>query len=171
MADCPPYYFTDPPAPSTSLDKTSIYTADCPLTLSGSSAVHLRQPTRDNNASGTISNPTCGLSGPPWRTVRSSRIQSTRDDNVSGQNPRLYCGLSAPKWRTVRSTTLQTHQNRLPLWTNFKSIRRTVRSQTADRQQFNSAKRRLWINFKLYCGLSGPPYRTALSLTLSIHQR
>ena len=107
MADRPPYYFTDPPAPSTSLDKTSIYTADCPLTLSGPSAVHLRQLTRDNNASGTISKLYCGLSGPPWRTVRSSRIQSTRDDNVSGQNPRLYCGLSAPKRRTVRSLILR----------------------------------------------------------------
>ena len=65
--------------------QTSIYTADCPLTLSGLSAIHLRQPTRDNNASGPISNPTGGLSGPPWRTVRSSFIQSTRDGNVSVQ--------------------------------------------------------------------------------------
>jgi len=88
--------------------QTLIYTADCPLTLSGLPAIHLRQPTRDNNVSGTISNPTCGLSGPPWRTVRSSRIQSTRDGNVSGQNTRLYCGLSVPKWRTVRSSILRT---------------------------------------------------------------
>ena len=69
--------------------------ADCPLTLSGLSAIHLRQPTKDNNVSGPISNPTGGLSGPAWRTVRSSFIQSTRDGNVSGQKPKLYGELSA----------------------------------------------------------------------------
>ena len=87
--------------------QTSIYTADCPHTFSGLSAIHLRQPTRDN-VSGPISNPTGGLSGPPWRTVRSSFIQSTRDGNVSGQSPRHYYGLSAPKWQTVRSSILRT---------------------------------------------------------------
>ena len=69
--------------------------ANCPLTLSGLSAIHLRQPTRDNNVSRPISNPTGGLSGPPWRTVHSSFIQSNRDGNVSGQKPKLYGGLSA----------------------------------------------------------------------------
>ena len=52
----------------------------------------------------------------------------------------MSCGLSAPKWRTVRSTIPQTRQTQLRLWTNFKIIGRTVRSQIADRLQFNSAK-------------------------------
>ena len=83
VADRPPYYSTDPPETTTSLEQLLILPADCPAPLGGPS-------------------------GPPWRTVRSSRIQSTRDENVSGQNPRLYRGLSAPKWRTVHSSILRT---------------------------------------------------------------
>ena len=79
----------------------------------------------------------------------------------------MPCGLSAPKWRTVRSTILPTHQNQQPLWTNFQSIRRTVRSQAADCPQLtpqnHQRQRRLWTNFKLYCGPSGPPWRTVRS--------
>ena len=79
----------------------------------------------------------------------------------------LLCGLSAPKWRTVRSTILPTHQNQQTLWTNFQSIRRTVRSQAAECPQLtpqnHQRQRRLWTNFKLYCGPSGPPWRTVRS--------
>ena len=84
-----------PPEPPMFLENFLYWLTDCSLTLSGLSAIHLRQTTRDNGVSGQISNPTGGPSGPPLRTVRSSLFQSTRDDNVSGQNTRLYGGLSA----------------------------------------------------------------------------
>ena len=56
----------------------------------------------------------------------------TRTNYLSGQISRLTGGLSAPQQRIVRNTLLQSHQNRLLLWSNFKSILRTVRSPLAD---------------------------------------
>ena len=52
-------------------------------------------------------------------------------------------GLSATKWRTVRSSTTQPHQIPQHLWTKLNPIRRTVRTQTADRPQVNSLKHRM----------------------------
>ena len=96
------------------------------------------------------------------------KIECSSNDVTTILQTEMPCGLSAPKWRTVRGSTLQTHQNQLPLWTNFKSIRRTICSQTADRPQFNSAKTTRGNDasgqiFKLYCGPSGPPWRTVRS--------
>ena len=59
----------------------------------------------------------------------------TRTNYLSGQISNLYGGLSALKQQTVHSLTPQNHQR----------------------------QRRLWTSFKLYCGPSGPPWRTARS--------
>ena len=52
-------------------------------------------------------------------------------------------GLSATKWRTVYSSTTQSHQNPQRFWTKLNPIRRTVRTQIADRPQVNSLKHRM----------------------------
>ena len=67
-------------------------------------------------------------------------IECNTNYTISKLRNKMSCGLSAPKWRTVRSTIPQTHQNQLRLWTNFKTIGRTVRSKIADHPRFNSAK-------------------------------
>ena len=120
-----------PPRTKYESGQTPLYTADCPPTLSVLSAIHLCQPTRDNNVSGLISNPTGGLSGPPWRTVRSSRIQSTRDGNVSGQfqvstadRPLPYSGPSAVSSAKPPETTSSLDE--------LYSDRRTVCTSQAD---------------------------------------
>ena len=138
VADRPRYNSADPPEPTPPLVKFQIYTADCPLTLSGLSATHLRQSTRDNDVSGRISNPNGGPSGPPWRTVRSSLCPTTRDDNVSGQNPKLYGGLSAVQKRTIRSSTLWNPPETTSSLDKVRTLQRTVRSPIADCPLSNS---------------------------------
>ena len=44
VVDRPQYNSADPPEPTNSLDKFSIYTADCPLSSSGLSAVNSAKP-------------------------------------------------------------------------------------------------------------------------------
>ena len=59
--------------------------ADCPLTLSRLSAIHLRQSTRDNDVSGRISNPNGGPSAvhsvqPPETTTSLKKILDSTVD-------------------------------------------------------------------------------------------
>ena len=51
VADCPQFTFANPPEPTTSLDEFQNSPADCPLPISGPSAIHLRESTR-NHVSG-----------------------------------------------------------------------------------------------------------------------
>jgi len=44
VADRPPYYYTDPPETTTSLEQFLILHADCPTTLGGPSVVHVFNP-------------------------------------------------------------------------------------------------------------------------------
>ena len=87
----------------------------------------------------------------------------------------MSCGLSATEGRTVHSSTSQTHQNRLLLWSNFKSILRTVRSPLADCPQHtyaNPPETTTSLDKFLILtadrpaplgGPSGPPWRTVRS--------
>ena len=83
----------------------------------GLSAIHLRQPTRDNNISGLIPIPTYGLSGPPFGGL--SATQSCEPH----QRHRLWTNFKFQR-RTVRSpiadcpqSILLNHQRQHHLWT------------------------------------------------------
>ena len=119
VADRPPYHSTDPPEPSTSLDKLQNYRVDCPLQNSGPSAVQLCKTTRGNDASGQILNSTADrptiLGGPsavhsahpPETTTSLDKIlDSTADYPLSNSRP-----------SAVQSC--ETHQRQHRLWTNL----------------------------------------------------
>ena len=159
MADHPPYYFTDPPAPSTSLDKTSIYTADCPLTLSGLSAIHPRQTSRDNDASGKILNSTADrpapLGGPSAVHSANSPETTPSLDKIldsTADCPALIGGPSAVH-------PCEPHQ-KISSLDKLRSLRQTVRSPIADRPLYNlrnhQRQHRLWTTSNLTGGLSAP---------------
>ena len=114
--------------------------AGCPLTLSGLSAIHLRQSTRDNDVSRQISNPTGGPSGP---LDGPSAVHSANPPETTTSLDRILdstadCPLSISGPSAVQP--YETHQRQHRLWTNFELQRRTVRSPLVDRPQFNSAK-------------------------------
>ena len=121
-----------PPEPPMFLENFLYWLADCPLSLSGLSAIHLRQTTRHNGVSGQISNPIGGpsavhSSNPPETTTSLDKIlDSTADCPLSNSGPSA-------------AQSCEPHQ-RHRLWTNFKFQRRTVRSPIADRPQFDSVK-------------------------------
>ena len=172
MADRPPYYSTDPPETTTSLEQFLILPADCPATLGGLSAVHIFNPAETSTSLDKILNSTADcpapLGGPsavhvfnppettasldkildstadcPRPSGGSSAVQSCETHQRQHRlwtNFELYGGLSALQWQTVRSSTLRNPPETTSSLDKSRTLRRTVRSPTADRPQFNSAK-------------------------------
>ena len=138
VADRPRFNSADPPDPTTT-GQFLYWLADCPLTLSGLSAIHPRQTSRDNDASGKILNSTADrpapLGGPSAVHSANSPEPTTSLDKIldsTADCPALLGGPSAVH-------PCEPHQTISSL-DKLRSLRRTVRSPIVDRPQFNSAK-------------------------------
>ena len=139
VADCPPYYSTDPPEPIISLDKLqsirqTVHSplADCPQ------YTYANPPETTTSLDQFLILPAdcpAPLGGPSAVHVSNPPETATSLDKILNSNvdcPRPSGGPSAVQ-------SCEPHQ-RHRLWTNFKFQRRTVHSPIADHPQFFSAK-------------------------------
>ena len=160
MADCPPYYPTNPSEATTSLELFPILPADCPTIPSGPSTVQVLN---------------CGLSAPKWRTVRRTLLPTHQRQQRLWNNFQFYLRTVRPPLADRPQFTYSIHQRRQRLWTKPQTLLRTVRAQVADRPQLNPAnshqRHRLWTDFRFQRRTVRSPIADCPQATLLNYQR
>ena len=112
VADYPPFTFANPPEPTTSLDEFQNSPADCPLPISGPSAVHLRESTR-NHVSGWNPKFARGLSATLCRTVRPTTETSLNCNKACGGKLNLRTHIFCKRMTLLRFQSLRQHHAKL----------------------------------------------------------